>query len=52
MKIKDLAQRPRIETLGLGNSDLKPCSGHLTLLSVEKGEDPVNLCTKAVLMKP
>lgn len=37
MKLKDLAQRPRIETLGLGNRDLEPCSGHLTPLSIEKG---------------
>lgn len=55
MKIQDLAQKPRIETLGLGNRDLKPCSDHFTPLSIEKGgdgEDAINLCTKAVLMKP
>lgn len=55
MKVQGLAQRPRTERVGLGNRDLKPCSGHLIPLSVEKGgdrEDPINLCTKAVLMKP
>lgn len=37
MKIQDLAQTQRIETLGLGNRDLKSCAGHPTSLSIEKG---------------
>lgn len=36
MKIGDLGQNPRNETLGLGNRDLKPCSDTLTTFNSKR----------------